>query len=199
MSSTKTVFSSSKPRVVQDDIRPKPHNSDRHGQLKSTSFHSYDENSSTTTSAINEKVLTDQNTALPNVNEFKPNNLTFVLFGIMIVLVTFSFVFFIAWRKSSRKLKKNKDELYFVHKAYRQDSNARLSNNEMMDPVYSDINPRPDPPPRSPNLNKTDATSEGPFTTNVTNDGPFRSFSQSSDTPLKEDFEECKHDYLELI
>lgn len=122
-------------------------------------------------------------------NDFKPNNLTFILFGIMIVLTTLCFVFLIAWRKSSLRLKKNKDELYFVHKAYRQDSRARLSQNDMADPVYADIGPRPEPPPRSPPSVRSSTETVG----------PARSLSQSSETPLKEHSDDFKHDYLELI
>ncbi|XP_045198941.2 uncharacterized protein LOC123553265 [Mercenaria mercenaria] len=184
---TKTVFTSAATKLSQDDAR-QTKTQENQVQTQTPSYHSNNGNISTTISTDNEKTPGKQNMNSYK-NNFKPNDLTFVLFGIMIVLLTFSVVFFVAWRKSSRKLKKNKDELYFVHKAYRQDSRAHLSHNEMMDPVYADISPRPEPPPRSPQSMGSTETS----------DGPIRSSSQSSETPLKEHFEDLKHDYLELI
>lgn len=150
--------------------------------LPVTTHTQYDEKSST--SGVNQPSNGDKNRG-----EFKANNLSFLFLGLISVLAVLSFGFFYAWRKAERKLRKNKDELYFVHKTYRQDSTARLSRNEISDPVYADVTPkRPQPPPRH------------------LHDGnqlpPLRALSQKSDQLLTDKLSEeadMKHDYLELI
>lgn len=138
-----------------------------------------------TTAGVDTETLLYQSNKVVETNDYKLNNLTFMLFGVMGVLSTLAGVLFYVWRKSSIQLHKNMNELYFVHKAYRQYSKARLAHNDMMDPVYADIGPRPEPPPRGV-----------PSTSNET---PTRSLSQTSETPLKGQCDEARHDYLELI
>lgn len=121
------------------------------------------------------------------LSKFKVNNLTFVLFGIIGALLICLVYFVYAWRKTVYQLQHNVNELYFVEKAYRQDSNARLRSNEMMDPVYAEMTPQPPPRPDWPPGTRTDTQS------------PQRTLSVSSETPIKEGYEDTRHDYLELI
>ncbi|KAH3739333.1 uncharacterized protein LOC127850975 isoform X1 [Dreissena polymorpha] len=120
-------------------------------------------------------------------NDFEVNKLSFLLFGLMGIISVFTTFFFYSWRKTLNKLRRNKDELYFVQKAYRQNSNQSaqpLWSSEMLDPVYTEVPPIP--PPRPP----------------VDTCTPLRTLSVSSETPKKEGLEtkeEKVHDYLELI
>lgn len=118
---------------------------------------------------------------------FKVNNVSFILFGVIAVLLVAVLYFAFVWRKALQQLRRNKDELYFVEKAHRQDSNARLRSNELLDPVYSEMAPRP--PPRPDEL----------FTAQAEKQTPLRTLSVSSETPVKACFDDNRHDYLELI
>ena len=120
-------------------------------------------------------------------SDFEVNNLTFVLFGVIGVFVCTLGYFIFTWRQTINNLRRNKDELYFVEKAHRQDSNAILQSNEMLDPVYAEMTPQPPPRPDWPPVARTDVHT------------PQRTESVSSETPVKESFDDSRHDYLELI
>ena len=116
----------------------------------------------------------------------------FVLTTVLIVSLTVCIVFLIAWRRTARELRKQRNEVYFFHKSVRQE----LSNKPpgLPEPVYAHITSTPEPPPRTPPISPL--TPNAP-STNIL----LRTVSLSSETPLKETDAELqsRHDYLQLI
>ena len=146
------------------------------------------------------KVTTDkpfENTTNINGNADKLNTIKteektnviiiFVLSTALIVALTVCIVFLIAWRKTARELRKQRDDVYFFHKSVRQELSNKTPG--LPEPVYAHISSTPEPPPRTPPL------------TPLSPDFLLRSVSLSSETPLKEtDFDaQSRHDYLQLM
>ena len=111
----------------------------------------------------------------------------FVLSTALIVALTVCIVFLIAWRKTARELRKQRDDVYFFHKSVRQELSNKTPG--LPEPVYAHISSTPEPPPRTPPMSP------------LSPDFLLRSVSLSSETPLKEtDFDaQSRHDYLQLM